>query len=69
MEEKRRKLPFGIFSSLLNENLVHCYRIYTVEGDRLYACFYILILYYSGTIKFEKFVRTCFLVAQTENFK
>ena len=29
---------------------------YTIEGDRLHACFYILILYNSSTIKFKKFL-------------
>ena len=38
-----------------------------VEGDRLHACFY--ILYYSGTTKFKKVVRTCLLAGQMENFK
>ena len=42
---------------------------YTVEVDRLHALFCILTLYYSVTIKFKKFVRTCLLVGQTENFK
>ena len=42
---------------------------YTVEGDRFHAFFYIVTLYYSVTVKLKKFVRTCSLVSQTENFK
>ena len=41
MEEKHKKLPLGIFVSL-NENKAISTR-YAAEGDKLNACFYILI--------------------------
>ena len=65
--KKNTKMPFCIFFKLFKMRAWSISTGYIVGGGRLHAFFYILILHYSVTIKFEKSTRTCLLVDQRKN--